>query len=167
MMPRRPPEGPGLDVPEPELPQAQASETDTEGANTMTSRGDMQVALSRPVRAEPAHRWGTVLTVRFPDGVERHPRVLDIVEQELGRPCAIDTDDSGVRLSCGIGGTSREEAENDAGTVASHVLSLLGLGPAAVAECHIAPRVLHPDDADGGERHLAVVLDLQPVPSSD
>lgn len=84
--------------------------------------------------------WGTILTVRFPAGTVRHPRVLDRVEREIGRACAVDTEDEGVRVSYGTRGESLEAAHHDSCGVAGHLLSVLGLQPAAVVEHQILVR---------------------------
>lgn len=104
-------------------------------------------------------KWGLVLTVRFPFGIDRHPSVLDVVERNLGRICAIDTRDEGVRLSCGLDGESKQEAHTDASLVTNHVLSLLGLDNVAVAETRIAPRH-YPQDLDSPLKLTVVPNDM-------
>jgi hypothetical protein len=90
--------------------------------------------------ARPVARWGSVMTFRYPDGVQRHPRVLNRVEKELGRICAIDTGDDGVRLSFSLKGRRRDEARADCESVAAHLLGVLGLSDESLVEALVIDR---------------------------
>lgn len=104
-------------------------------------------------------RWGVVLTMCYPEGTTRHPRVLDRVERELGRICAIDESVSGVRLSFGARGQDVEAAREDRRAVKTRLLDLLGLPETAVVEDRLTLR--HgPSPQDEAGVSLALVPNL-------
>lgn len=89
--------------------------------------------------AAPPVGWRAVLSVNFPNGTVRHPRVLDRIHEELGRVCAVDRLDRGVRIGFVAKGSSRNEIQDDAIAVAHHVRAILTL-PAAPAELILESR---------------------------
>jgi hypothetical protein len=115
------------------------------------------VAVGQFRRAHPGSRWGSVMTFRYPLGIERHPRVLDRVENEIGRICAIDTGDDGVRVSFGLRGQCREEATVDCEAIATRLLGVLGLSDNSLVEALVIDR-----DAD-----TAPYPPLSAVPGQD
>ena len=89
-----------------------------------------------------APRWGGLVGVDLPDGVGRHPRLLGVVQEALGRFCTMSTSTDAVRIGFPATGSTLEEAEQDCQAVATHLVSLLGLTPAAVVEERVFERDL-------------------------
>jgi hypothetical protein len=90
----------------------------------------------------------------------RHPRLLDVVEKEIGRPCAIDVGDAGISLGVGLDGVNRAEAETDCDTLVERVLGRLTLTPDAVCNTYIAE---FEDEAPDAEPRPP---DLRPSPAT-
>lgn len=84
--------------------------------------------------------WGLVLAVALPENVDRHPRVLEGLRTQLERPCVLDDEDEGVRVSLGLVGTTIEEAKDDAREMTTTILGILGFGPEAVLQQVIVER---------------------------
>lgn len=99
--------------------------------------------LVSPLPAAPESHaeseWGAVLTLRYPEGTARHPRILGLVEQAIGRFSLVDTQFDGIRVSFGLAATARAEAKADAHRVTDHLLEVLGLNYGAVVRLSIEP----------------------------
>lgn len=91
------------------------------------------------IEGQPGCQWGAILTLEFPVGTTRHPRVSDVVEQELGRYCVVDRGHEGVRVSYGVNGDSPEDAQADSLTVAATLLTILDLSEEAIVRHTIRP----------------------------
>jgi hypothetical protein len=117
----------------------------------------VELPFARSPETPQRPRWGSILTIRFPGNPERHPRVFDVVEAEIGRPCAIDTWDPGVKVSFSAHGETYAEALEDTDTVAARLLGVLGLSTSAVTRRRVLERL---DGADTVRPQLAAVEDL-------
>jgi len=119
----------------------------------------VSAAFDVPV-AEGVCQWGALLTVHLPEGTIRHPAVLDRVQEELGRICAIDTASEGVRVSYGVRGASFGSATEDARAVARHLMEMLSLPPEAITEHVLVPRL-----GPGEDGRTSQALSLVPDPA--
>jgi hypothetical protein len=102
-----------------------------------------QLQGRRPARARssaPSLPWGAIVGIAFPEGIQRHPRLLDVVESEMDRVCAIDVDSAGIRLAFGLRGGSEVEATQDVEVMTARLLGRLGLGPDAIVERQVVER---------------------------
>lgn len=116
----------------------------------MTATSNL-VDLGSPTRADPEGPsvWGAVVTLRYPEGTVRHPRVLDSVAADIGRFCLIDNRDEGVRVSFETSGETFDEARDDSAVIATRLLTMLGLPAAAVVEHDVRRSAAPTDDAAG------------------
>lgn len=95
-----------------------------------------------PGESLPSHEtvpWLARLTIDLHPGVVRHPRLLDRVREELGRPCAINISHEGVALSYTAKGESFEEAAEDSTEVCENLLDNVLLGGGTVSEHILIP----------------------------
>jgi hypothetical protein len=99
-------------------------------------------AAIRSVIPADIPRWGGFVGVELPPGVDRHPRLLDMVQEALGRFCTMNESTDVVRIGFGAKGSTLEEAEEDCRAVASSLVSLLGLPPVALIEERVFERDL-------------------------
>ena len=166
----RTPKGRRASVPNSAIPHPPQVKSDIEDPRVTSSFHDtVDMPVSQSSRAPTTKvpcRWGAVLTLCFPEGTARHPRVLDRVEQEIGRICAVDERVEGVRVSFGARGNSVEDALKDSGAVARTLLSLLDLPDGAIVEHQLLPR---PNALAEHDRQVPLVLiqDLPLNPGTD
>ena len=107
--------------------------------------------------SEEGKRWGVVVSVLYPEGVQRHPRLPDVVRDAVGRICATDSSEQEhFRFSFGAFGELEEEAREDARMVVGAVLARLGLDQESVGSTTLIDHSLDPVFGDDG-RHLAAV----------
>jgi hypothetical protein len=74
------------------------------------------------------------LTLALPEGVVRHPALLDQVQDELGRPSVVDVAHAGIAVSYTAEGGTFEEACEDSRGVCEAMLGRLSLGHEAIEE---------------------------------
>lgn len=78
--------------------------------------------------------WVARLTLALPEGVSRHPRLLDRVRDEMGRPCAIDIAHHGIAVAYTARGETFERACDDSTIVCDALVDSLHLSEDAVEE---------------------------------
>jgi len=81
--------------------------------------------------------WDNSLAIAFPEGIIRHPSVIDRVEAEitrLGSFCNIDPQYPGISMSFSVEARNHHDARFRSNFVAGEILILLGLPPEAIAE---------------------------------
>lgn len=108
-----------------------------------------------------ARRWGAVVSIRYPSGVQRHPAITRIVRETVGRICATSSADERLRFSFGAEGEGEWDAQKDSQEVIGRVLVRLGLDSDAIEDAYLVA------EHDGGieqetlpVRHLTVLPDL-------
>ncbi|MFV0317696.1 MAG: hypothetical protein ACK5O2_12145 [Microthrixaceae bacterium] len=101
----------------------------------MPTRSAAPSAHARQVRS-----WSALLSIELPDGIVRHPRLVDQVEDEVGRACGVHLDFEGIRVGFGLDGRSRDEAIEDCEQVTERVLGRIGLGTDARVEVDVYDR---------------------------
>jgi hypothetical protein len=77
-------------------------------------------------------KWTSILIIDYPEGVTRHPSVLDRIQEEIS--CIVNIEYPGVLMSYYVNADNHSSAEFEARAVASNILSFLGLTHAAIAE---------------------------------
>jgi len=105
-------------------------------------------------------RWGGVVGLDLPAGVDRHPRLLEMLRQKFDRSCLLDNRDSGVRISFCAQGSSFDEASSDVDVIAQSVIDLFGLPEAAIVERQVRDRRLVFADQEPSRPLLQVLPDV-------
>jgi len=77
-------------------------------------------------------RWTSILVIDYPEGVTRHPSVLDRIQDEI--TCIVNIEYPGVFMSYYVKANDHASAEFEARTVASNVLIFLGLTHEAIVD---------------------------------
>lgn len=83
--------------------------------------------------------WMARLTLGLPNGVVRHPLLLNSVQVEIARPCAIDVAHTGIAVSYTAEGETFEQACDDSSTVCEILMEHLGLDDDAIQEHVLVP----------------------------
>jgi hypothetical protein len=79
------------------------------------------------------------LTLGLPEGVIRHPMLVDRVREKLGRPCAIDVAHTGIAVSYTANGETFEEACDDSTIVCDTLMETFHLRDEAIEEHVLVP----------------------------
>lgn len=101
--------------------------------------------------------WGAIVTIDFPSEVQRHPRLIEVVRETVGRSCATQEADHSITVGFGAYGHELEEARADSQEVIGHLLGMLGFGLEAVSEGRLVPS--DDDDPTGEHGHLLILPD--------
>ena len=104
-------------------------------------------------RVEPPH-WDAIISISFPEGTTRHPSALSRVAGGIGRICAVDLRDEGVRVVTNPIGKNLYEARRDANGVANNLLSTLNMPMSTPVEIYV-----YPIPEDGTNRGLFLLPD--------
>jgi len=105
------------------------------------------------------NKWNAEVAIHLADGVVRHPRLYDVVEEVVGRIMAINIDHAGISVAFGLEGETEEEASADCSEVTGRILGRLGLTAANLGEYLVYER--DPRVFDGPVPPPGDVVDLQ------
>lgn len=109
--------------------------------------------------------WAAHILIGWPEGVDRHPRLFDLVQRGVSRPCGLNMDYDGLWLTCALEGEDSTSAGEDAAMLATELLATVGLGRAALRDCAVVP--IQRDREPGAQASAAHRRPLCAVPDLD